>query len=181
LVDLIVWKPVFLGAMLFRSSWLKDSGGFDVQLEQTPDVDLVLRLAKRGCQAAWVRGETVCYRQHEHNASKNSLLQAQELDFILERFFHQASLSADIKDLENQSRYQSLIWSAWRLYETGYLKEMTRYLIKSLSYTQKYYTETVFDWIRAFQNYASEYGNKIDVYQLTNTDEWKELINQCVL
>jgi glycosyltransferase involved in cell wall biosynthesis len=180
LVGLIVWKPVFLGAMLFRDSWLKNSGGFDVQLEQTPDVDLVLRLAQMGCQADWIKGETVCYRQHELNVSKNTLLQAQELDFILERFFHQANLSADIKDLENQSRYQSLVWSAWRLYETGYLVEMAKYLLKSLSYTNKHYTETVFEWIKAFKNYASEYGNPIDVYQLTNTKEWQELINQSV-
>lgn len=180
LVGLIVWKPVFLGAMLFRDSWLKNSDGFDIQLEQTPDVDLVLRLAQMGCQGDWVKGETVCYRQHELNASKNTLLQAQELDFILERFFAQANLSPEIKELENQSRYQSLVWSAWRLYETEYLVEMAKYLFKSLSYTNKHHTETVFEWIQAFKNYASEYGNEIDVYRLTNTQEWQELISKSI-
>ncbi|AFZ35840.1 glycosyl transferase family 2 [Stanieria cyanosphaera PCC 7437] len=180
LIGLIVWKPVFLGAMLFRHSWLKKSGGFDVELEQTPDVDLVLRLAQMGCQADWIKDTTVCYRQHELNASKKTLLQAQELDFILERFFAQANLSTEIKDLENQSRYQSLVWSAWRLYETEHLVEMAQYLLKSLSYTNKHHTETVFEWIKAFKSYASEYGNVIDVYQLTNTKEWQELINQSV-
>ena len=32
--DLIVWKPVFLGAMLFRKSWLQRTSGFDTSLQQ---------------------------------------------------------------------------------------------------------------------------------------------------
>ncbi|MDJ0568546.1 MAG: glycosyltransferase family A protein, partial [Pleurocapsa sp. MO_192.B19] len=62
LADLIIWKPVFLGAMLFRRSWLDRSSGFDTTLEQTPDVDLVLKLAMMGCPAAWVEQTTVKYR-----------------------------------------------------------------------------------------------------------------------
>ena len=80
--SLIIWKPVFLGAMLFRRSWLERSGGFDTTLSQTPDVDLVMRLAMMGCPAAWVKQTTVKYRQHDANASKNTLLQTQELNQI---------------------------------------------------------------------------------------------------
>ena len=61
--NLIIWKPVFLGAMLFRQSWLKQTAGFDTTLSQTPDVDLVMDLAKLGCPAAWVEQTTVKYRQ----------------------------------------------------------------------------------------------------------------------
>ncbi len=180
LADLIIWKPVFLGAMLFRHSWLKRSGGFDTTLEQTPDVDLVLRLAALGCAAAWVKQTTVKYRQHDGNASNNALLQAQELDQILARFFTQDNLSPEVKILAAESRYQSLIWSAWRLHQTGYLTAMSDYLYKSQSYSQ-YPTATILNWIEAFKNYSGEYGRQFDVASLTSSGEWQALIKKCLL
>ena len=176
--NLIIWKPVFLGAMLFRRSWLDQTTGFDTALEQTPDVDLVIRLAGMGCPADWVKETTVKYRQHEANASKNTLLQSQELDLILERFFTQPDLSPEIKKLEADSRYQSLVWSAWRLQQTGRLEEMSNCLNKSRKYSQKYPTEIVLNWIESFKNYSAEYGVRIDIVELTASDSWKNLIQQ---
>lgn len=178
--NLIIWKPVFLGAMLFRHSWLKRSPQFDPALSQTPDVDLVLRLAAMGCPAAWVETATVKYRQHDANASKNTLLQAQELNQVTERFFAQSGLSPEIKALEEESRYQSLIWSAWRLYQTGHLAQMSDYLDKSKLYSQKYPTEIILSWIESFKNYCAEYGEKFDVTALTSSHEWQNLVNQCL-
>ena len=179
--DLIIWKPVFLGAMMFRRIWLERIGGFNIKLEQTPDVDLVLRLAKIDCPAAWVEQITVLYRQHESNASNNALLQAQELNQITASFFAQPSLNPEIKNLEAQSRYQSLIWGAWRLYETGHLQEMSNYLSESQIYTQQYPTEIPLKWIESFQNYSAEYGNRFDLNSLIVSDEWQSLIKQCLL
>ena len=178
--NLIIWKPVFLGAMLFRRSWLERVAGFDISLEQTPDVDLVMRLAKLNCPAAWVEETTVQYRQHEANASKNTLLQAQELNQITARFFEQPNLSEDIQKLSAQSRYQSLVWSAWRLHQTGYLAEMCNYLYESQAYSQKQTTEIVLSWIESFKNYCAEYGNKFDVVTLTSSVEWQSLLKRCV-
>ncbi len=181
LESLIIWKPVFLGAMLFRRSWLDRCDKFDTTLEQTPDVDLVLRLAGIGCPATWVKQSTVAYRQHEKNASKNTSLQAQELDLILGRFFNNSDLTPNIKALEAESRYQSLVWSAWRLYDTGNLPEMTNYLAKSLNYSTKYPTETVIHWIESFNQYASEYGDRINISHLCTSPEWQTLIQKHVL
>ena len=181
LKSLIVWKPVFLGAMLFRRSWLDRCDNFDTELEQTPDVDLVLRLAGIGCPATWVKQTTVAYRQHEKNASKNTSLQARELDFILERFFDNSHLTPKVKALEAESRYQSLVWSAWRLYDGGNFPEMTNYLAKSLNYSKKYPTATVMHWIESFNQYASEYGDRIDISRLCSSPEWQTLIQKYVL
>ncbi|MCC0177280.1 glycosyltransferase [Waterburya agarophytonicola K14] len=178
LADLIIWKPVFLGAMLFRRSWLQRTAGFNPNLEQTPDVDLVLRLAAIGCTAAWVKQTTVKYRQHETNASKNSLLQAKELDRILERFFTQPNLPSKVKSLEADSRYQSLVWSAWRLQQTGHLQEMCDFLAKSGNYSQKYPTEIIINWIESFKNYSAEYGTSFDVMELTSSSPWQALIQK---
>jgi glycosyltransferase involved in cell wall biosynthesis len=181
LVGLIVWKPVFLGAMVFRRCWLDRVGGFDILLEQTPDVDLVLRLATIGCRADWVKQATVNYRQHEANASKDTILQARELNEVVEKFFQKSGLPLEVKRLEASSRYQSLVWSAWRLYHTGHLAKAIDYLDLSFTYSNKYPTETVLNWIESFKNYAAEYGSKIDVYALSNSSDWQKLIGRRVL
>ena len=178
--NLIIWKPVFLGAILFRRDWLERIDGFDIALEQTPDVDLVMRLASIDCPATWVGQTTVQYRQHEANASKNTLLQAQELNQITARFFDQTNLSPGIKALESESRYQSLVWSAWRLHQTGHFTEMRDYLDQSYSYSSKYPTETVLSWIESFKNYSAEYGNKFDVSALIDSSEWQTLLKKCL-
>jgi Glycosyl transferase family 2 len=178
--NLIIWKPVFLGAMLFRRHWLERARGFNTTLEQTPDVDLVMRLAKIGCPAAWVEQVTVKYRQHETNASHDALRQAQELNQITADFFTQSSLAPEIKTLEAQSRYQSLIWGAWRLHQTGYLTEMSDYLRESQTYSDQYPTKIPLDWLESFKNYSAEYGQQFDVNTLIASSEWQSLVHQCV-
>ena len=177
LADAIVWKPVFLGAMLFRRVWLEKVDGFNTALEQTPDVDLFLRLAAVGCPAAWVEQVTVKYRQHENNASKNALLQAQELNQITANFFARPTISPELKILEARSRYQSLVWSAWRLHQTGYLPEMRNYLQESQVYSDRYPTELPLDWITSFENYSAEYGLEFDVKALIASREWQGLLH----
>jgi glycosyltransferase involved in cell wall biosynthesis len=175
--DWIVWKPVFLGAMMFGREWLARVGGFDTRLHQTPDVDLVLRLVVVGCQAVWVECSTVCYRQHDLNASRDVLAQAKELEILLDRLFSYPSLSNEIRQLERQSRYQSLVWSAFRLYHYGYEAEMMCYLEKSSIYSLYCFTEMVLDWLHNFKRYALEYGSKLDIYALSSSKEWTQLVN----
>ena len=178
--SIIVWKPVFLGAMLFRHSWLQKTTGFNPQLEQTPDVELVLRLAAMGCQGDWVKQATVGYRQHDRNASKNTLLQARELNQMLEEFFARSDLSSQIKALATASRYQSLVWSAWRLYASGHLSQMSDYLARSRDFSDRYTTELILHWIESFKKYAIEYGMTIDIAALCNSPAWQQLVRKCL-
>ncbi len=178
--DIIVWKPVFLGAMLFSHAWLKQTYGFDPRLEQTPDVDLVLRLAAIGCPAYWMKDGTVAYRQHESNASGNTLLQAQELNSMLERFFSDSKLQPQVKALEKSSRYQSLVWSAWRLYSTGNISAMTDYLAQSFNFSNKHPTQTVMHWIKSFKSLSQQYGETVDIAGLCQSQEWQNLIRNYV-
>ncbi len=178
--DIVVWKPVFLGAMLFSHGLLKQTNGFDPKLEQTPDVDLVLRLAAIGCPAYWLKDATVGYRQHESNASGNTLLQAQELNSMLERFFNDDKLRPQVKALENSSRYQSLVWSAWRLYSTGNLAAMTDYLAQSGNFSNLHPTQTVMHWIKSFKSLSGQYGKTVDIVTLCASQEWQKLISNYV-
>jgi glycosyltransferase involved in cell wall biosynthesis len=178
LTNWVQWKPVFLGAMLFRRSWLMRSGGFDSRWQQTSDVDFVLRLAHLGCQASWVQQATVCYRQHKHNASRQALQQAIELQQVLKAFFERSDLPDSIKQLEARSCYQSLVWSAWRLYHNGYFNEAIEYLEKSLPFAEKSRSELLIDWLEAFRHYEAEYGRTFNIHSLNVSKLWHILVEQ---
>lgn len=178
----VEWKPVFLGAMLFKRNWLERVGKFDDRFQQTNDVDLVLRLALSGCEADWVKQTTVNYRQHENNTSKNVLQQVRELEALLDDFFGRSDLPEAVGKLENRSRYQSLVWSAWRLYCSGNELATIQYLRKSLSdRLEKTTTEIILDWVEKFRKYNSEYGTKRDIFPLIRSNEWQELTRKTLL
>lgn len=172
----VEWKPVFLGAMLFNRKLLNQIEKFDCRFHQTNDVDLVLRLALVGCETTWVQQTTVNYRQHECNASKNVLQQVEELEAVLDKFFGRSDLPAWASKLERRSRYQSLVWSAWRLYQNGYIDEATEYLEKSLHYRNLTWTETLLDWSTCFKQYAQEYNVQFDTLTFIHSQSWQELL-----
>lgn len=179
--DLIIWKPIFLGAMLFRRSWLEKTTGFNPLLAQTSDVELGISLGAIACPGAWLKQSTVGYRQHAENVSNNTLAQAQELIQMLGNFFARPDLAPEIQALEAESLYQSLVWSAWRLSQSGDLVHMAEYLADSCKYTDQYPTEVVMDWVQSFQQYATEYGKRIDFQKLSSSQPWQDLINSYVL
>ena len=176
--DMVIWKPVFLGAMLFRRSWLAKTSGFALQLTQTPDVEICLRLAALGCSGGWIQQSTVAYRQHQNNASKNTPLQAEELNQMLQEFFEDDDVPTEIKALARKSRYQSLVWSAWRLYESGHLDLMQNYLIESLDFSDRCLTDVMMEWIRAFNQYSKEYGKTLNIRSLTSSTQWQQLLQK---
>lgn len=177
----IGWKPVFLGAMLFQRNWLTRVGGFNEQWQQTGDVDLMLRLAAMGCPAAWVQQATVNYRQHPANTSRNVLEQIRELASVLDQFFGQTNLPQSVRDLEQMSRYQSWVWSAWRAYQSGLGSEMATCLKKSLNYTNKPFTAAMCDWIEQFKLYSAEYGSPLDIAALAQSAEWQTVMQTGLL
>ena len=176
--DWLKWMPILLSAMLFRRDWLLKVGGFDTSFKQAADVDLVQNLALQGCSTAWVRQITVCYREHDHNDSWNTLIQAQETMEVRRKFFRQPSLAKNIRKLEQECFYHTLVWIAWRLYYTGYTAQMFEHLEKSLQYTPFSPSKTVSHWINFFQSSAQEYNFNFDIYKLINSQEWKRLISK---
>jgi len=180
LEEWIRWKPILLSAMMFRREWLEQAGGLDTRFQQVCDLDLALRLTLMGCQSAWLHQITVCYREHDRNESRKTPLQAQESWTLLDKFFALPQIPESIHKLENHYRYYTLVWSAWRLYDTGYISEMVPYLEKSLSYTPYSLTKTVSDWLKSFMRYTSEYGCELDVFSLSNSQEWQQVMN-CLL
>ncbi|MGB3238298.1 MAG: glycosyltransferase [Geitlerinemataceae cyanobacterium] len=171
------WMPILFSAMMFRRDVLQRVGPLDSGFQQACDVDLVQRLVLMGCQTAWVRQITVGYRQHDRNDSLNTPIQAEESWEVRRKFFDRPDLPDPIRRIEKSACYSTLVWIAWRLYYTGYISEMVLYLKKSLQYTPVSFSRTLSAWIQAFTGYADEYNYKLDVYTLSNSVEWRQLVS----
>lgn len=172
----ICWKPIRTSALMIRHDWLEKAGGFDVNLRQSHDVDLALRLAVMGCTAAWLRRITACYRLHETNTTGNGIKQAKYLQAVLDKFFSRPDLSPHIRKLEPEIRYSTLVWIAWYQYYTGTPAEMTRYLHQSLAYTHNFPTETISNWLEHFAKFSAERGYPLNLQTLTDSLEWQQAI-----
>lgn len=162
-LDLETWlkkKCVRTSAMMFRKEWLEKVGGFDEELRQSHDVDLILRLSLAGCQTEWLKEETVCYRQHELNTTKDSLKQAKYVQAVLDKFFAQNNLPESIGKQERQIRYHTLVWIAWYQYNAGSLDEMAKFLQKSLDFSPYLRVENISHWLSSFKKFsgASHFG-----------------------
>jgi glycosyltransferase involved in cell wall biosynthesis len=178
-LDLTNWlqhMPILFTAMLFKREWVEKVGGLDTQYKQASDLDLVQRLALTGCKTVWVKDILVCYREHESNHSLNTLLQAQESWTVRENFFAREDIPDRIRQMENSCRYHTLVWIAWRLFNSGHLQQMTQYLRQSLPYSQLPPTAIVLDWIECFKAYSLDYNGKFDLASLLNSRPWKSLV-----
>lgn len=122
------WKPVFLGAMLFRRSWLRRIEGFRTDLRQAEDTDFLLRLSLAGCPMRWLKRITVDYRQHGAGVTRNGRQQAKDLSTVLADFLSNPALPQAVKQLAPTILEYTNIWLVWQLYRTGYEEDMVAYL-----------------------------------------------------
>ena len=172
------WKPLgTMGTLMFRRDGLERVGGFEPGLTHAEDVDLILRLALKGCEAEWLRQSTVCYRQHDRNTMRDGISQAKSINWVLDRFFGQPDIPVDIRLIENWVRYSTLVWSSWYLYYTGFPQEMVRYLQKSWAYTPFLGMETVINWMESFTQYSLNLGDEFSADELGKLTEWRLLLN----
>lgn len=174
----LMHKPVLTSGMVIRQNWLERVGGFDPELRQSHDVDLVLRLALMGCQAAWWPQVAVGYRQHEGNTTRNNHMQAECLTKVLDNFFARCDLPEPIQQMESKVRYHTLVWLAWYQYDRGFYKEMAQLLDRSLQYTPYYRAETISDWAAKFSDFSARHRHNFDICFLTDLPEWQRLMYQ---
>ncbi|MDJ0573151.1 MAG: glycosyltransferase [Pleurocapsa sp. MO_192.B19] len=170
------WKPVLPSAMMFRREWLQYVGGFDPRFPPAEDTNLVLKLALKGCKTAWLRQITVCYRQHDESAMHKGLPQARSLLAVTNDFFAQPDLPPKIRLMEQSVRYGTLVWIAWYLHYTGHQAETTQYLKQAWNYRPDSGMKTVVNWIESFADFSRNWGVKLNISNLTSSNEWQQLI-----
>lgn len=163
LLTWLLWKPVFLGAMLFRQVWLRRVEPFDTTLRQAEDTDLLWRLSLAGCQMAWLKQPTVCYRQHGSSTTQNGRQQAKDLTAVLDKFFAAPRLPWQVRLLEKRVRYYTTLWLVWQLHRTGYTADIPAYLRQTLPYVSRPLPQLVADWQAQLAAHASRDGVEVTV------------------
>jgi|GEM_PF-539071 len=184
-LDLRTWvlaQAVLPSALMVRRAALLDADGFDASLDQLEDLDLVLRLALRGWEAAWLQEITVAYRAHPAAASNHAERQAVALDRVLDRLFGRSDLPAEVAHLERQVRYSADTWLAFRLFRAGHHAEMARRIRSALARSERAPAAALLDVIERFRAASEETcGHRFQAGALTELPEWRELVRCRVL
>lgn len=180
LEDWLQWRPVLPSAMMFRREWLEYVGGFDGRFPPAEDTELVLRLAYMGCQSAWLKRVTVCYRQHDRSAMHQGLPQARSLTAVIEHFFAQPNLPEKVRLMEHSVRYLTFVWIAWYLHYTSHPTEMVEYLKQAWYHTPLSPIETAINWTECFAEFSQNWGVKFDAHDLAKSEEWQSLMQWAI-
>lgn len=156
------WKPVKMGAMMFRRDWLEKVGYLDPDLRQSHDVDLMLRLALAGCEMRWLKRPTLCYRHHQGSTiRKGATEQAYYALLTLDKFYAQPDLPAAIRQREPNTRYFSTMWVSWHLFRTGFPEEAIPYLARTRELAPYDVTRVVMDWLRHYTKWSTIDGRDL--------------------
>lgn len=174
----VLHKCVRPSAMILRREWWEKVGGFDHRYPPTEDLDFVLRLSLMGCKTVWFKEIHACYRQHDHNLMSGGLKVIENTEIVMNQFFNHPNLPDQIRRLRRKESYERWVWLAWRMYRDGYPDLMIYCLENSIKYTFSPLTETISQWLDAFQNIAADYGEKIDTYALIKSQEWQSVLNK---
>jgi glycosyltransferase involved in cell wall biosynthesis len=169
-------KRILTSTMMFRREWLEWAGGFDTNFHYAATTNLVFRLALMNCQAAWLPQSTICCRQPRNNIVQKTPEKAKYTEVALNNLFTQANLPLEVKSRQKQTLYQTMVWLAWNLYQTGNSQEEAQYLQKSLKYTDSNLEEVIVDWVNLFGNFSFDYGYDFDVFQFSQQPEWRKLM-----
>ena len=177
----VLFKPARPSATMLRKKWFERVGGFNTELSSAEDLDLLLRLMIAGCKAAWLPAVMARYRQSASSLMKQGEALLQNTEQVMTHFFERANLPVEIQRLQWQERYQSWNWLAAKMYFEKQLTLMGRCLKRSLQYVGQERPAAVFDWFRAFESYADEYGYRLNSYAVTSCREWQEAVRLALL
>lgn len=177
----LMYKPVKTSGLLVTKNSLANAGGFDGELRQSHDVDLVLRLALMGYQATWWPQVAVGYRRYRGNTTRNAKTQADCVVRVLDKFFAHQDLPPSIRAMESSVRYHTLVWLAWYHYDKGLYTDMADFLNRSWEYTPYYAMETIADWVEHFKQFSVQNGQSWDICFLTDLPDWQNLISKIVV
>lgn len=118
---LLLQNPIIVSGILLRRPWLERVGGFAASrvYDACGDWDLWLRLRAAGCQFGWMERAVVAYRVHPGQMSGNAGQMRTAALAVLDRFFKQPDLPAQVLSMQDQARAAMLVKSAARAYHAG--------------------------------------------------------------
>ncbi len=133
-LDLAAWvrRPTVLpSAMVVRRAALVAVGGFDEDLDQAEDVDLVWRLGRAGWVGGWLTRVTTSYRVSSSSASRRLDRQEACLLTIYSRLFADPDLPADVRSERRPAMASLHCWLAAAYRRAGRTRDAMEHLAAS--------------------------------------------------
>lgn len=149
-LDLETWlvkSPVYLGAMMFCREWVERVGKFDPNLTQSEDTEWIYRLALLGCPGGWLRRSTAGYRYHKASATQNIPQAMHFINRVRREFLARPDIPEEILQKKDDLLYNTLIWSASRLFQAGYTDEIAPYLHQSRTFRDAPPVRMLTNWL----------------------------------
>ncbi|MGL5058792.1 MAG: hypothetical protein ACRC62_02330, partial [Microcoleus sp.] len=109
-------------------------------------------------------------RQLEESHNKMQQFQSQ-----IERLEFQQALAINTNG-HSKSQYELLVSEAWYAYHTGAITQMQDCLKNSLKCSPFSAPGTVSNWLESFAKLSGSKGCTLDTFELTNLEEWKQLM-----
>ncbi len=160
LFNLVRTSAIMTCSWLISRSRLLEVNGFDEQLTNVEDLDLICRLALANCRMHCLPEITVAYRRHKTNATNQIRRQHQGMQKVIEKLFRRQDLPASIRQIENELRYHSLIWSAYDCFLAGYLPEMKADLLDTREFSKFSDAGLLMDWFYSFERFSTKDGGR---------------------
>lgn len=161
-----------LPAVMFRREVLEAAGGFDAQLRQAEDVDLMLRVMLGGCRSSWLKKTTVMYRQHPGNLTRQTRQRVESVNRVFATFFSRPDLPPGIAAIEKQIVYHVLMWGAWQLYRAGDTGEIPRYLQQTCAFLAGSKSQILHAWLEQILQLGREEGRGDEMQALGEFLPW---------
>jgi glycosyltransferase involved in cell wall biosynthesis len=122
--QLLLGNPLHVGSVLVRRNWQEQVGFFDETLRSYEDWDMWLRLARAGCQMAYVPKPVSLYRFHTAQMTRDGRQMTTATFAVLDKLFNDPDLPVDWRTLQAQAYSQGYLRKtaqAYRVrdYETG--------------------------------------------------------------
>lgn len=176
LFNLIRTSAVMTCSWIIKRSKLLEINGFDEELTNVEDLDLICRLALANCQMHCLPEITVAYRRHKTNATNQIRRQHQGMQKVLDKLFLRQDLPLPMRQMESELRYHSLIWSAYDCFLADYLSEMKADLLDSREFSKYSGAGLLMDWFYSFERFSTKHGEVVlDVKKLLFSAEWRAL------
>lgn len=106
----------------------------------------------------------------KYKATETSLQKTQQQLEQAKFILHEAACETKM-----QTQYVIYLWEAWLAYNHGNYQAMAQYLKQSFSCSNLSSLETILDFLDRFMQLANSENNSLDIQNLTDSQEWKEV------
>jgi glycosyltransferase involved in cell wall biosynthesis len=164
-------KAVLPSAWTVRREAFEAVGGFDVSLQQSEDVDLLLRMAALDHQGGWINAAVVMYRIHDRNTSKKLTQQINGLLTVMER--HLIRFPQNDSAWIAKQRYDTTLWTSWLAWQSSAPSLALTLLRQALPSCPYPLARRCVHYLEVFQRSCARIGISLNRDALLASDFWQ--------